>query len=175
MFRKPDSIELTQIRRAFNKWGVFDALKDKPVLVKSVGSEKQIFLVSDDKMVSDVISTQPVTAGLPLGILKKQFLPSLQGASLFSRVSDNFAYVMVNEVAENLVLYGRDILGESVVEVSSKLNQNELVIIINTKRECLGIGQTRFKRDLLCQKGKATVTTIIDAGSYLRDQETSHE
>lgn len=172
MFRKPDSIELTQIRRAFNKWGVFDALKDKPVLVKSVGSEKQIFLVSDE-MVSDVISTQPVTAGLALGILKKQFLPSLQGASLFSRLSDNFAYVMVNEVAENLVLYGRDILGESVVEVSSKLNQNELVIIINRKRECLGIGQTRFKRDLLRQKGKATVTTIIDAGSYLRDQEMS--
>jgi 60S ribosome subunit biogenesis protein NIP7 len=50
----------------------------------------------------------------------------------------------VNERAEGLVLYGRDILGESILEVSKELGQNKKVIILNQNRESIGLGQTRF-------------------------------
>jgi 60S ribosome subunit biogenesis protein NIP7 len=76
----------------------------------------------------------------------------------------------VNEKAEKLVLYGRDIMGESMVEAPKVLHQNELVIVLNTRFEAIGIGRTRFDSRLLFRKGKVTVTNIADAGYYLREE-----
>jgi len=120
---------------------------------------------------SIVVNSQPHTAGLVLGQLKKQFTPSMSGADLFARLGKrNRFYVTVNENAEKLVLYGRDVLGESIVEAPEELEENDLVIILNTRHEAIGIGRTRFVGTALLQKGKATITTLVDAGYYLRDE-----
>jgi 60S ribosome subunit biogenesis protein NIP7 len=115
---------------------------------------------------------QSYQVGLAIGELRnKKFIPLLPGAEIIARYSVNFPYVVVNEIAEGLVLYGRDILGESVVEVSNRLNQNKTVIILNKNRESLGVGRTRFSGEALFQKGEATVYTLCDAGMYLRNQD----
>jgi hypothetical protein len=44
------------------------------------------------------------------------------------------------------------------------------VIILNPKREAIAIGKTRFADDLLLQDDKVVVTTMIDAGLYLRSE-----
>jgi ribosome biogenesis protein Nip4 len=113
----------------------------------------------------------PYSAGLAIGELKKQFIPSIAGADLFARYGErNKYYITVGEKAENLVLYGRDIMGESIVEASDALDENELVIVLNTAFEAIAVGRTRFAGRLLFQKGRVTVSTIADAGYYLREE-----
>jgi 60S ribosome subunit biogenesis protein NIP7 len=78
----------------------------------------------------------------------------------------------VSDSAEQLVLYGRDVMGDSVLEAPAELGENEPVIITNRAGEAIGIGRTRFPGKLLSQKGRVTITTLVDAGSYLRDEGT---
>ena len=82
----------------------------------------------------------------------------------------NKFYVTVNENAEKLILYGRDVMGESIIYASEELNENELVILLNQRQEALGIGKTRFSGKRVLHTGKVTITTLEDAGSYLRDE-----
>ena len=96
-------------------------------------------------------------------------MPSMQGADLFARVGRrNEYYVTVNKNAEQLVLYGRDVMDDSIVEASDRLGENEVVILLNAKQEAIGIGRTRFGGKSLLQKGKITMTTLADAGYYPR-------
>ena len=114
---------------------------------------------------------QPFSLGLAIGELKKEFLPLMAGADLFARYGErNKVYIVVGEKAENIVLYGRDIMGESIVEASETLDENELVIVLNTTFEAIAVGRTRFAGKSLFQSGRVTVTTIADAGYYLREE-----
>jgi ribosome biogenesis protein Nip4 len=61
-------------------------------------------------------------------------------------------------------------MGESVVEASTALAENELVILLNSSFDALGIGRTRFSGNSLLEKGRVTFTTITDAGYYLREE-----
>jgi ribosome biogenesis protein Nip4 len=113
----------------------------------------------------------PYSAGLAIGELKKQFIPSIAGADLFARYGErNKYYITVGEKAENLVLYGRDIMGGSIEAASDALDENELVIVLNTAFEAIAVGRTRFAGRSLFQKGRVTVSTIADAGYYLREE-----
>ena len=168
--REPAKQERTQINRALDRWGVFDFFKGKPLIIQIVGKIKAVCLVTDS-LQKAVQITDPYLAGLAIGELKKQFMPSIAGADLFARYGKrNKFYVVVNKKAENLFLYGRDIMGESIVEASEALYQNEVVIVLNRRFEAIGIGRTRFAGRLLFQKGKVTISNIVDAGYYLREE-----
>ena len=56
------------------------------------------------------------------------------------------------------------------MSTSGAINENEVVIILNQKREAIAIGKTRFGESLLLQNDKIAVTTMIDAGLYLRSE-----
>ena len=175
MFRAPTREELTQLRRSFDRWGIF-AFMEVQILILNhdrLVNKKEVHLTTKtSQSILDLKTLQSYQVGLAIGELRnKKFIPLLPGAEIIARYSVNFPYVVVNEIAEGLVLYGRDILGESVVEVSNRLNQNKTVIILNKNRESLGIGRTRFSGEGLFQKGEATVYTLCDAGMYLRNQD----
>jgi ribosome biogenesis protein Nip4 len=170
--RKPSRRERTEINRALDRWGAFGFFKDKSLLIQVVDNKKIVCLVTDElentvlRMMID-----PYSAGLAIGELKKQFMPSIAGADLFARYGNrNKFYVVINDKAEQLVLYGRDIMGESIVDASDSLQENELVIVLNTKLEAIGIGRTRFSGRLLSQKGKITISNLADVGYYLREE-----
>jgi ribosome biogenesis protein Nip4 len=168
--REPSKEERTQINRALDRWGIFEFFKDKTLVIQKVGKKKLVCLVTD-RLEKAVQMMDPFIAGLAIGELKKQFMPSIAGADLFARYGKkNKFYIVVNEKAEKLVLYGRDIMGESMVEASEVLHQNELVIVLNTRFEAIGIGRTRFAGRMLFHKGRVTVTNIADAGYYLREE-----
>lgn len=168
--REPTKEERTQINRALDRWGVFEYFKGKPIIIQRIGNTKVVCLVTDG-LQNALQITDPYLAGLAIGELKKQFMPSIAGADLFARWGKrNKFYIVVNEKAEYLVLYGRDIMGGSIVEASGALHQNELVIVLNTKFEAIGIGRTRFAGNLLFQKDKVTISNIADAGYYLREE-----
>ena len=170
IFRTPAKKEKTQILRAFDRWGTFDYFKDKLLMIQELEKTRIVCLVSDVLQAS-VRTLEPYHAGLTIGHLKKQFMPSLAGADLFARhARKNRFYIVVNEEAENLVLYGRDVMGESIINASESLYQNELVILLNTKFEAIAIGRTRYSGKLLFEKAKVTISNITDAGDYLRKE-----
>jgi 60S ribosome subunit biogenesis protein NIP7 len=175
IYCKPARDERTKINRALYRWGAFEFFKDKALMIQK-DDEKKVVVVC---LVTDKIEElmmihmmQPFSLGLAIGELKKQFLPSIAGADLFARYGKrNKFYIVVGEKAENLVLYGRDIMGESIVEASDALGENELVIVLNTASEAIAVGRTRFAGKSLFQEGRVTVTIIADAGYYLREED----
>jgi ribosome biogenesis protein Nip4 len=172
IYCKPDRDERTRINRALDRWGAFEFFNDKALILQKGDTKKVMVCLVNSKieqLMADMVD--PYSLGLVIGELRKQFIPSMAGADLFARYSKrNRFYIVVNENAEKLVLYGRDIMGESIVEASDTLTENELVILLNTSFEAIAIGRTRFPGSLLWQKGRVTVTTLADAGYYLRDE-----
>jgi predicted RNA-binding protein (TIGR00451 family) len=166
--REPTRDERTTLSRAFDRWGVFDLLKEKAILI-SDGDPRQVHLLSAAAEHA-ALSFDALHAGLVIGTLRKSFMPTLAGADLFARDAANEYYVTVGENAEQLVLYGRDVMGDSIASVSEGLDENELVIILNTRREAIAVGRTRFAGKAILQKGRITITTLADAGQYLRDE-----
>jgi ribosome biogenesis protein Nip4 len=170
--RQPAREERTQINRALDRWGAFEFFKHRPLIIQEVGMKKKIVCLVTGGIEKDIqVMEDPYSAGLAIGELKKQFIPSIAGADLFARYGErNKYYITVGEKAENLVLYGRDIMGESIEAASDALDENELVIVLNTAFEAIAVGRTRFAGRSLFQKGRVTVSTIADAGYYLREE-----
>jgi 60S ribosome subunit biogenesis protein NIP7 len=176
MYRLLTRQELTTMKRAFDKWGVFDFFKDKSILINEIKNcnIREVYFLSNE-IEKIALLEQPSYAGLMIGQLKKQFTLSLEGADLVSKISKHFPYVIVNETAEKSVLYGKNIYSRSIISTSKMIDENEIVIILNPKREAIGIGKTRFADDLLLQDDKVVVTTMIDAGLYLRSEEEKNK
>jgi ribosome biogenesis protein Nip4 len=173
MYCKPARAERTQINRALDRWGAFEFFKDKAFLIEKDGKKKVVVCLVTDRLeeVMMIHTTNLYRSGLAIGELKKQFIPSIAGAHLFARYGErNKFYIAVSEKAENLLLYGRDIMGESIIEASDALHENELVIVLNKWFEAIAVGRTRFAGRSLFQKGRVTVTNISDAGYYLREE-----
>jgi ribosome biogenesis protein Nip4 len=173
MYCKPARTERTQINRALDRWGAFEFFKDKAFLIEKDGNKKVVVCLVTDRLeeVMMIHTTNLYRSGLAIGELKKQFIPSIAGAHLFARYGErNKFYIAVSEKAENLLLYGRDIMGESIIEASDALHENELVIVLNKWFEAIAVGRTRFAGRSLFQKGRVTVTNISDAGYYLREE-----
>ena len=173
MYCKPARAERTQINRALDRWGAFEFFKDKAFVIEKDGKKKVVVCLVTDRLeeVMMIHTTNLYRSGLAIGELKKQFIPSIAGADLFARYGErNKFYIAVSEKAENLLLYGRDIMGESIIEASDALHENELVIVLNKWFEAIAVGRTRFAGRSLFQKGRVTVTNISDAGYYLREE-----
>ena len=76
MYRNPDRRELTVLKRAFDKWGIFDFTKDKVLVLNDLGCNKikEVFLLSTS--LKEIIrKRQPYYAGLKIGELKKNLCP----------------------------------------------------------------------------------------------------
>ena len=172
IYCKPARNERTKINRALDRWGAFEFFKDKELMVQKDNKKKVVLCLVTDTIEEVMVQMMhPYSLGLAIGELKKQFIPSIAGADLFARYGErNKFYIIVSDKAEKLVLYGRDIMGESIVEASDALDENELIIVLNTMFEAIAVGRTRFKGRSLFQKGRVTVTTIADAGYYLREE-----
>ncbi|MER3407865.1 MAG: ribosomal biogenesis protein [Nitrososphaera sp.] len=175
LFSKPARDEQTAIARALARWGAYDALAESTFLIKG-GSSRVVCMVSPE-LAQHVLKLQPGAAGLGIGELgKRHFIPTVAGADLFARAAQGGAgkyYVAVNENAEKLVLYGRNVMGGSMLRAAADLDENELVILVNGRGEAIGVGRTRFAGRALFQKERITITTVADAGRYLRDEDES--
>ena len=168
-YRIPTELELTVLRRSFSKWGVFEYFKNKSLAIRTRGDKRQIFLLSAH--VVD-IDRSPVYSGLYIGTLGKYLSPSLGMAQIIAKEAKKFPFVKVNCKAESLVIYGRDIFGDSIIEYSVS-KENEVVIILNMHSEAIGLGLTRHDSTSITTKGKVTVTNVADIGQYIREERLS--
>lgn len=72
MYRKPDRKELTVLKRAFNKWGIFEFAQQNTLVLNDLGYSKikEVFIVSSF-LEGIICHMQPYYAGLKIGELKK--------------------------------------------------------------------------------------------------------
>ena len=176
-YREPTLQEFTVLRRSFDHWGIFDFVLDKEILViekKLNGSKtKDVYLTTRDN--SKTISENPFLShiGILIGCLKRRnFVPSMAGADLISRVGNNFPFVTVNQIAEALVLYGRDIMYASILDYGDLSKNNTILIILNENRVAIGLGinTVPIAKDIQILDDRVVIKTIVDAGHYLRNE-----
>lgn len=169
VFREPTREENTIIRREFNRWGIFNYIKDKIFVIKdSQNNNKELFVIPLN-LKNFIYCPYSCYGGLPIGILqKKKFLPSITFFGIVAKYGKSFLYVIVDCNAEKLILYGKDIFGDSIIFASPDIQENSLILILNKSKEFLGIGRSRFEGTRIKENGKVTVNTLLDLGIYLR-------
>lgn len=168
MYRELTREERTLLNRFFDKWDVFEYFKGKNLLIKEY-NVREVYLMNDAAK-QLALNHDPILAGIKLGELKKTFWLSIEGASIIGKHS-NYKKIMVNEHAEELVLYGRDIFGDSIIEHTNDFGENETVLITNRYGEVIGIGRSRVSAGKVTRTG-VTVTNIADRGKYLREEDS---
>ena len=186
-YREPTRQELTVLRRSFSYWGIFDYVHDKAVLVREIKSKdsiiKEVYLATIDcfKMISEHMPLSHT--GLLVGHLRRRsFVPSMAGADLIARVGSDYPFVLVNQTAEALVLYGRDIMYGSIIDYGNLDNKNKnnnnnnniILIVLNKNRVAIGLGITTVsfgnKTIPPISDKKIAIKTLADAGHYLRNE-----
>lgn len=141
---------------------------------------KKVFLLSKPLQSDEsLLKLGPVSVGLQIGIIKKKkFLPGLNFAELVLEQHRNnsleFPHVIVNEKAAQLVCFGRDIMGSSVISCYANMKDNQVLIILNENKEVLGLGRSRFSSLLLSRPNVITVDTVENIGTfYLQNENKS--
>lgn len=111
----------------------------------------------------------PVSIGLKIGTIgNKKFSPGLNFAEFVVKHNKNMDYphVIINTKAENLVVFGRDIMGSSILSFFKDIKENQQVIILNQNKEVLGLGKSRYSGSSIMQPNIITIDTIQDIGTY---------
>ena len=138
--RSPTRSETTILRRAFDKWGVFEYFEDKDLLINCTRGAK-LGCVSTKGLERIAPLEKVAYYGLEIGNLRKKFIPSIAGADLFVRFAGfNKKYcVSISGIGQELVLYGRDVMGDSVAYASEALDENEIVILTADNNYAIGV------------------------------------
>ncbi|MFA5943906.1 MAG: hypothetical protein WC876_05515 [Candidatus Thermoplasmatota archaeon] len=106
------------------------------------------------------------SAGLVIGTIEDGFHLDLQGAVLLSKHS-KAQTMRLTEHAARLFLYGRNVLGDSIIWADRSLAKGDACIVCNGRGEAMGLGTVVGNL-----KGpREAVKPIHDLGTYLRDQD----
>lgn len=111
----------------------------------------------------------PIIIGLKIGTIKnKKFSPGLNFAEFVVKHNRNMDYphVIINTKAENLIVFGRDIMGSSILSFFKDIKENQQVIILNHNKEVIGLGKSRYSGSLIIQPNIITMDTTQDIGTY---------
>jgi 60S ribosome subunit biogenesis protein NIP7 len=213
MFKIISTKEETILKRAFNRWGIFDIYENLEILIKPLKHESilvsdhsepsqdflkdsssikrmeniqvkykqeeisrdfEVYICSNREQKELTIKLQPMHSGIIIGqVRNKKFLPNLNFAELVVNYNPrlNYPYVILENKGANLALYGRDIMGNSILDFFHEIKENQILIIFNQKKEVIGIGRSRFNNNLITQIDKITIDNVQDIGThYLKDE-----
>lgn len=111
----------------------------------------------------------PISIGMKIGTIKnKKFSPGLNFAEFVVKHNKNMDYphVIINTKAENLIVFGRDTMGSSILSFFKDIKENQQVIILNHNKEVIGFGKSRYSGSLIIQPNIITIDTTQDIGTY---------
>jgi len=134
-------------------------------LIVSEGKRKGVSAVSKGvRRTLSSLKRSPYYAGITLGEIEEgRFLLGLEGAHLIAPFTDR--WIKVDERAEQLVLYGRDVFSKSVIETGTELENGARCLILNPQREAIAVGEIQGV------EGRIRSTNMLDRGWYLRKGE----
>jgi 60S ribosome subunit biogenesis protein NIP7 len=186
----PASAE-TVLKRAFNNWGIFGLYEKMDIIVKQSrknngnsqiekkplndsdgkkdNRDLQVHVCSNRVQKELAIRLQPAHSGIIIGQVRdKRFLPNLSFAELVVGHNPklNYPYAILEDKSSNLVMYGRDIMGNSIVDFFNGIKENQILIVLNQKKEVIGMGKSRFSGNLIAQSDKITIDNIQDIGTH---------
>ena len=144
---------------------------------KKNDGNSEVYVCSNNDQKEFAIKLQPIYSGIPIGnIRSKKFTPNLNFAELIVNHNTklNYPYVVLENKASNLYIYGRDIMGNSIVDFFNEIKENQILIILNQKKEVLGIGRSRFSTDLITQNDKIVIDNLQDIGTHYLKEENRH-
>jgi 60S ribosome subunit biogenesis protein NIP7 len=162
--RKPNKKEMGIIKQALR---IYANEVDFNLLVKD-GIRKEVYAISDDLLgFINKAKLNIVCAGIKVGEVGKRFRFSLEGT--FYLANKKRKRIYVNNKGEMLFLYGRDILAESVVDVTDDVRENDMVMVCNARDDIIGIGRSEFDASRIREVEKRVVVeNFVDRGEYLR-------
>lgn len=106
------------------------------------------------------------SAGLVIGTIEDGFHLDIQGAVLVAQHTKSQT-LRLTEHAARLFLYGRNVLGDSIIWADRTLAKGDACIVCNGRGEAMGLGTVVGNL-----KGpREAVKPIHDLGTYLRDQD----
>lgn len=111
--------------------------------------------------------------GIPLGFIKnKRLFLSLETAELLFNLHkiDPRIILILNENGEKSVLYGNLIKKSMILEISSEVQANRIVFLINKNQEFLGLGllKINYEKYRKLKNNDNIALNLVDKGSYLR-------
>jgi 60S ribosome subunit biogenesis protein NIP7 len=137
----------------------------------------EVYICSNKQQCALTIKLQPMNSGLIIGkVRNKKFLPNVNFAELILRNNPklNYPYVILENKGANLVLYGRDIMGNSIIDFFREIKENQILIILNQTKEVIGIGRSKYNNNLITQKDKITIDNIQDIGTHYLKKENNY-
>lgn len=176
VFRKLREEERNDLREALIFWIQADKaneiLKNNKFFVGE-GRWKELFITNNKVkgLLDKNKEISPYSIGLGFGEYRKDYglILSLSGASLIAKYSNRS--IKVNEKAESLFLYRRNILCQSILEINNDLGIDEKVLVVNEHNEFLGIGKLKLsplKVFLEKYEQQVAIKNLMDLGWYLR-------
>lgn len=191
MFKHIPTSAETVLKRAFNNWGIFGLYGTMDIIVKSSKKDNgnsqiekkplndsdekkdnrdlQVHVCSNRVQKELAIKLQPAHSGIIIGQIKdKRFLPNLSFAELVVRHNPklDYPYAILENKSSNLVMYGRDVMGSAIVDYFNGIKENQTLIVLNQKKEVIGIGKSRFSGNLIAQSDRITIDNIQDIGTH---------
>ena len=137
---------------------------------KNIKRTEEVFVHSNVKYENMLFKKlNPVIIGLKIGTIKnRKFSPGLNFAEFVVKHNRNmdYPYVIINTKAENLIVFGRDIMGSSILSFFKDIKENQQVIILNHNKEVIGLGKSRYSGSLIIQPNIITIDTTQDIGTY---------
>ena len=176
VFRKLHEEERNDLREALIFWIQADKvnkiLKNYKFFIGE-GRWKELFITNNKVkgLLDKNPEISPYSIGLGFGEYRKDYglILSLGGASLIAKYSTRS--IKVNEKAESLFLYRRNILCQSIIEISGELEIDEKVLVVNEHNDFLGIGQLKISpQNVFLEKywQQLAIKNLMDLGWYLR-------
>ena len=146
-------------------------LKGKYSFIIAEGKWKELLLTNHYtiNMFTENIIKNPYSIGISFGEFKKNaFLINLGALSILKKYTNKL--IIISDEAEQLFLYKRSIIINSVIEISKQITKGDKAIIINQKKDALGIGELLIEPSEIGKqpKNEFIVRNIIDLGWFLR-------
>jgi len=137
---------------------------------KTIKRTEEVFVHSNIKYDNTLFNKiHPVIVGLKIGTIKnKKFSPGLNFAEFVVKHNKNMDYphVIINTKAESLIVFGRDIMGSSILSYFKDIKENQQAIILNHNKEVIGLGKSRYSGRLIIQPNVITIDTTQDISTY---------
>lgn len=153
---------MSQVTEFMEKFVLRSEINELIDAKKIVKINREYFLVPEDFGMNDYFDKHLVSAGIPLGLAKENFLPSIALLEIISKKSRK--KIVINEKAEWLFLCGRDVFGNSVLSHADQ-KKGDLTLVQNEKDENLGYGKVL---ESVSDSDHVVVKNLLDRGDFLR-------
>src|SRR5690242_12659953 len=130
----PSDQHLQEYEKRINDHRLKSENKNNLNLVEKTVSKSKVHVCSNKELKELTIRLQPMYSGICIGEIKnKKFSPNLNFAEIIVNQNPelSYPYVILEEKGLQLALYGRDIMGNSIILCNNIIKENQILLLLN--------------------------------------------